>query len=301
MHFEIMAYSVEWWQKTSGRTTAPHRGSGSVPNEYVTVGLRDEAEERKKVKIRPPSPRAPRASPVLRRSLSCEPIPKPIIRRREQSLPSPPRRRRLSQRAGVRFVDSRGMKLEDVKVFKASEGPLVPDHVLFRILMNAELSGGSNLEISLPLMKPVFTQQPGDHPGFMRRVICQRVCLERVLCLEVGIVGIVQVLDLAFEKEVSVRYSFTAWKSCTETRAFWVSHKHLDDTTHTLGCDTFHFHLPVPPFLLQHGALLEFAVCYKVLGTECWDNNEGQNYRLACHGYKLTVPKECEESMIHFI
>ena len=41
-----MAYSVEWWQKTSGRTTAPHRGSGSVPNEYVTVGLRDEAEER---------------------------------------------------------------------------------------------------------------------------------------------------------------------------------------------------------------------------------------------------------------
>lgn len=292
-----MAYSAEWWQKTASRPPAPHRASGSL-YEHAAAGLRDEAEEGRRVKIRPPSPRAPRASPVLRRSFSCEPIPKPIIRRREHSLPSPPERRRLAQRAGVRFVDSRGMQLEDVKMFKASEGPLVPDHVLFRILMNAEFSAGSNLEISLPFMKPVFPEQPGDQPGFTERVCRQRVCLERVLCFEVGIIGIVQVLNLAFEKEVYVRYSFTAWKSFSETEAFWVSHKQPGDTT---SWDTFHFHLPVPPFLLQPGALLEFAVCYRVLGTEFWDNNEGQNYRLACHNYKLTVPKECEDSMIHFI
>lgn len=293
-----MAYSAEWWQKTSVRTTAAHRVSGFVPNEHATASLRDEAEEGGRVKIRPPSPRVPRASPVLRRSFSCEPIPKPIIRRREQSLPSPPERKRLAQRAGVRFVDSRGKQLEDVKMFKASEGPLVPDHVLFRILMNAEFSAGSNLEISLPFMKPVFPEQPGDQPGFIERVCRQRVCLERVLCFEVGIIGIVQVLNLAFEKDVYVRYSFTAWKSFSETQAFWVSHKQPGDTT---SWDTFHFHLPVPPFLLQPGALLEFAVCYRVLGTEFWDNNEGQNYRLTCHNYKLTVPKECEDSMIHFI
>ncbi|KAG5281781.1 hypothetical protein AALO_G00048730 [Alosa alosa] len=287
-----MAYSAEWWQKTSATSTALHRAAGSAPTEHVTLRLRDEVEERKRVQIRPPSPRVPRASPVLRRSFSCEPKPKPIIRRREHS--SPPERRRMAQRAGVRFVDSRGMQLEDVKVFKASEGPLVPDHVLFRILMNAEFSRGSNLEISLPLMKPVFPEQPGDQPGYAERVCRQRVCLERVLCFEDGIVGIVQVLNLAFEKEVCVRFSFTAWKSCSETRAFWVSHKQP-------GWDTFHFHLPVPPFLLQPGALLEYAVCYKVLGTEFWDNNEGQNYKLACHSYTLTVPKECEDSMIHFI
>ncbi|KAL2103768.1 hypothetical protein ACEWY4_000636 [Coilia grayii] len=296
-----MAYSAEQWQKTTGwRTAAPSTASARTPKEH-SVTLSDESEEKKKVKIRPPSPRPSRASPVLRRSSSCEPIPKPIIRRREQSLPSPPERRRLTQRTGVRFVDSRGKKLENVKIFEASEGPLVPDHVLFRILMNAEFSGGSNLEISLPLMKPVFTEQPGDQPGFVERVRCQRVCLERLLCFEVGIVGIVQVLNLAFEKDVSVRYSFTAWKSCSETQGFWVSHKHPGDEAQTPDFDTFHFHLPVPPFLLQPGALLEFAVCYKVLGTEFWDNNEGQNYRLACHSYKLTVPKECEDSMIHFI
>ncbi|XP_062398188.1 protein phosphatase 1, regulatory subunit 3Da [Sardina pilchardus] len=290
-----MAYSAEGWQKTSARTIAPHWDAGSAPTEHVTRSLKDEAEGRRRVQIRPPSPRVPRASPVLRRTASCEPKPKPIIRRRrEHSLPSPPERKRMAQRAGVRFVDSLGMQLEDVKVFKASEGPLVPDHVLFRILMNAEFSGGSHLEISLPLMKPVFPEQPGDQPGFAEHVCRQKVCLERVLCFEDGIVGIVQVLNLAFEKEVRARYSFTAWKSCSETRASWVAHNEP-------GWDTFHFHLPVPPFLLQPGALLEFAVCYKVLGTEFWDNNEGQNYKLTCHSYKLTVPKECEDSMVHFI
>lgn len=168
--------------------------------------------------------------------------------------------------------------------------------------MGAELADGRHMEISLPYLKPVFDQQPGDNtPYFLHRLKQQKVCLERVFCFEFGVMGVTQVLNLDFEKEVTARYSFTDWKNSTETQATWVSSltKKLDDGGQ-LSCDTFRFHLPVPPFL-QPGAVLEFAIRYKVGGREYWDNNNGENYKLVCESYKLSVPKECEDSMVHFI
>lgn len=281
-------------------------GVSDISKQASPVKLRDKVwsnpkGERKPVKIRPPSPTLPQPRPTGR-SFSCEPPPKPIIQRRAQSLPSPSERRRLSsRRIGVRFVDSLGMDLENVKVFRSGEDPFVPEHVLFRLLMNAELAANKSLEISLPYLKPVFPEQPGDCSNFLDRLCKQQVCLERVLCYEPGIIGIVQVINLAFEKEVIIRYSFTNWKSCAETKAYWVANKSLEGLYSGCSSDSFRFHLPVPPFILHPGAVLEFAVCYKVQGTQFWDNNEGQNYKLVCQSYKIPVPKECEDSMIHFV
>lgn len=254
------------------------------------------------VPIRPPSPRVsvPRGY-ELHRSVSYEPTPKPIIRQRSRSLPSDTERKKRCRNVGVRFVDSLGVDLEDIRVFKSGEDPFIPHHVTFRLLMGAELADGRHLEISLPYLKPVFAQQPGDQPGFLHRLHQQKVCLERVLCFELGVIGVTQVINLDFEKNVTARYSFTEWKSCTEMKGSWVST--ITKSEHgggQLSCDTFRFHLPVPPFL-QPGAILEFAIQYKVCGTEYWDNNNGENYKLVCHNYKLTVPKECEDSMVHFI
>ncbi|KAM9855540.1 protein phosphatase 1, regulatory subunit 3Da [Aulostomus maculatus] len=258
--------------------------------------------EKKPVPIRPPSPRAslPKAR-ELHHSLSCEPTPKPIIHQRSHSLPPVRGKKKQCKHIGVRFVDSLGLDLEDIRLFKSGEEPFVPHHVTFRLLMAAELADGRHLEISLPYLKPVFAQQPGDHPGFLHRLKEQKVCLERICCFELGVIGITQVLNLDFEKDVTARYSFTEWKSCTETNASWVSTvtKTWEGGGGQLTCDTFRFHLPVPPFL-QPGAVLEFAIKYKVCGAEYWDNNNGENYKLVCHNYKLTVPKECEDSMVHF-
>ncbi|XP_072222814.1 protein phosphatase 1, regulatory subunit 3Da [Leuresthes tenuis] len=257
---------------------------------------------KKPVPIRPPSPRvAQPKEQEFQQFLSCEPTPKPIIRRRSRSLPSATEKKQKKCRnVGVRFVDSLGLDLEDVRVFKSGEDPFVPHHVTFRLLLGAEMADGRHLEISLPYLKPVFAQQPGDQPEFLDRLRVQKVCLERVLCFELGIIVIAQVLNLDFEKEVTARYSFTEWKSCSETKASWVSTITLEEGGGQITCDTFRFHLPVPPFL-KPGALLEFAIQYKVCGTEYWDNNEGENYKLVCQNYKLTVPKECEDSMVHFI
>lgn len=259
--------------------------------------------ERKPVPIRPPSPRisVPKKR-ELHCSLSCEPTPKPIIRQRSLSLPSSTQKKKQCRHVGVRFVDSLGLDLEDIKVFKSGEDPLVPHHVAFRLLMGAEMADGQHLEISLPYLQPVFAQQPGDQPGFLHRLHEQKVCLERVLCFELGVIGITQVLNLDFEKDVTARYSFTEWKSSAEAQASWVSTitKSFEEGRGQLSCDTFRFHLPVPPFL-QPGTMLEFAIKYKVCGAEYWDNNDGENYKLVCQNYKLAVPKECEDSMVHFI
>lgn len=270
-----------------------------------TIRLRDiynpqPPPQRKPVAIRPPSPRprphpGPRTRCLSRRSFSCEPEPRTIMRRRAHSLPpsDESKNRRCSQ---VRFVDCLGLELEHIKFFQAGEEPKVPDHVINMLLASSELASGKHLELSLPFFQPFFPENISSEPDFLERLCHRRVCLEQVHCSELGITGTVQVLNLAYEKKVSVRYSFTDWKSSAEYKACWVSSVQRDN----VQSDVFCFRLPVPPFVLKPGASLEFAICYRVLGTEYWDNNDGHNYKLACHTYKLIVPKECEGSMVHF-
>ncbi|KAJ3586280.1 hypothetical protein NHX12_012680 [Muraenolepis orangiensis] len=279
-----------------------------APSSCPTINLsemlrvNEHKTERKRVPIRPPAQRVSPPKEQQERGLSCEPVPRPIIQRRSKSLPSPQERKKHLRNVRVRFADSLGLDLEDVKLFNTGEDPFIPQHVSFKLLMGAEMTDGTHLEISLPYLKPIFSQQPGDRPEFLGRLHRQKVCLERVLCFELGVIGITQVLNLHFDKEVTVRYSFTEWKSHTETKASWVTSatRLAEGGRGHLNLDTFRFHLPVPPFL-QPGAVLEFAIRYSVGGAEHWDNNNGQNYKLVCHNYKLTVPKECEDSMVHFI
>uniref|UniRef100_A0A3Q3W961 CBM21 domain-containing protein n=1 Tax=Mola mola TaxID=94237 RepID=A0A3Q3W961_MOLML len=196
----------------------------------------------------------------LKWSFPSDPPTKTIMRRRAQSLSSSPERKRGLRSLQVRFVDSLGLELEEGKVFKVQEQPLKPQHVIFRLQMSSELAFGKSLE--LPYFKPCFPENMGAQPDFLKHLCKQSVYLEQVLCSEQGITGTVQVLNLAYEKEVTVHYS------------------HRDN-------NIFRFRLPVPPFILQPGAILEFAICYHVKGSEYWDNNNGQNYKLSCHSYKV--------------
>lgn len=199
----------------------------------------------------------------------------------------------------MRFVDSLGLELEDVKVFKVKEHPLIPQHVMFRLMMSSELAFGKSPELSLPYFKPCFPENVGAQPDFLERLGRQSVSLEQVVCSEQGITGTIRVLNLAYEKKVTVHYSFTNWRTHTDTTASWVS-AGIPGENAASETDIFRFRLPVPPFILQPGAMLEFAICYHVKGADHWDNNDGNNYKLSCHSYKVTVPRECEDSMLHF-
>ncbi|XP_074548069.1 protein phosphatase 1, regulatory subunit 3Db [Halichoeres trimaculatus] len=281
--------------------TATGRSTPRIP----TIRLRDIYDPKPQppkapVRIRPPGPRPPSVKELnLKQSKTSDPPTKTIMRRRAQSLPPPTERGKELRTLQVRFVDSLGLELEEVKVFKAQEHPMIPQHVMFRLLMSSELSFGKSLELSLPYFKPCFHEDMRADPDFLKRLCSQRVCLEQVLCSEQGITGSIQVLNIAYEKKVTVHYSFTNWRTHTETTAWWLSRGHCGDCS-TLQTDIFRFRLPVPPFILLPGVVLEFAICYNVKGCDYWDNNNGQNYKMSCHSYKVTVPRECEDSMLHF-
>lgn len=240
----------------------------------------------------------------------CDPRLQPIIQRRARSLPSSPERRAKAAgapgatcRAGynrqlrVRFADALGLELTQVKVFNAGDDPSVPLHVLSRLAINSDLCCSSQeLEFKLQCLVPDFPP-PVEAPGFGDRLARQLVCLERVTCSDLGISGTVRVRNVAFEKQVAVRYTYSGWRSAHEALARWRGPAGAEGTE-----DIFAFGFPVPPFLLELGSHVLFALRYRVAGAEYWDNNYGRDYSLTCRSHALHMPRgECEESWIHFI
>ncbi|CAH6776684.1 protein phosphatase 1 regulatory subunit 3D [Phodopus roborovskii] len=240
----------------------------------------------------------------------CDPRLQPIIQRRARSLPSSPERRAKAAgaqgtacRTGcnrqhrVRFADALGLELTQVKVFNAGDDPSVPLHVLSRLAINSDLCCSSQeLEFTLQCLVPDFSP-PIEVPGFGDRLARQLVCLERVTCSDLGISGTVRVRNVAFEKQVAVRYTFSGWRSAHEAVARWRGSAGTEGAE-----DIFAFGFPVPPFLLELGSQVLFALRYRVAGAEYWDNNDGRDYCLTCRRHALHMPRgECEESWIHFI
>ncbi|NWI09957.1 PPR3D phosphatase, partial [Crypturellus soui] len=241
---------------------------------------------------------------------SCDPALRPIIRRRARSLPTSPERRKqagVQRRVAacegranrVRFADALGLELTEVKVFQTGEDPSIPLHVLSRLSINSDLWGSClDLEFTMQYLVPDF-QQPADCMDFSARLREQQVCLERVTSSDFGLSGTIQVCNIAFEKQVSVRYTFNQWKSLHEVRAHW--HSSIPEKNGQDQVDVFTFFLPIPSFLLQLCSVVQFAARYQVNGQEYWDNNGGKNYSFTCRNYPLKMPRECEESWIHFI
>ncbi|XP_043945925.1 protein phosphatase 1 regulatory subunit 3D [Protopterus annectens] len=243
-----------------------------------------------------------KGSQSARRGRSCDPELKPIMQlRRARSLPSSPERRNTIKRRPschrVKFADSLGLELVEVKVFDQKVEPSVPLHVLSRLSINSSLCcSDHDLDASIQYLEPQFVQ-PAECSDFWDRVRQQLVSLERVTLSDLGILGTVRVLNLAFEKKITVRYSFTEWKNHYDVQAEWqASGDELNPEF-----DKFSFQILIPSFVLQLFSAIQFAVRYRVLGTEYWDNNSGDNYKLLCKNHQLHVPRECQESWIHFI
>ncbi len=108
-----------------------------------------------------------------------------------------------------------------------------------------------------------FTQ-PGVEPGFYERVSNDKVALESIREESRSIHGVIRVANIAFHKEVTVRWSHDNWKSYHDTHAVFCAN---DGAT-----DRFTFELPI------NGDDLVIAIRYQVERQEYWDNNRGRNY-----------------------
>ncbi|XP_051826700.1 protein phosphatase 1 regulatory subunit 3G [Antechinus flavipes] len=235
----------------------------------------------------------------------------------------------------VQFADSLGLSLASVKHFSAAEEPQVPPAVLSRlksfpmrerdleqigdllaVAFSPLLPPGSRPPTAgapapaLPRLQPLFQLPRPGGAAASERLHLQRVCLERVECGAPpadDVKGSGRVLSCSGPREVSVRYTFTEWRSFldlpatlqpsqpAQREAQGQEEQSLDSGPGSSGegaggpdgpdTERFHFSLFLPPGLLGEGEeqqafQVHFAVCYRCALGEFWDNNAGANYTL---------------------
>ncbi|XP_056382164.1 protein phosphatase 1 regulatory subunit 3D-like [Hyla sarda] len=262
----------------------------SLEDEDVTDGEEETVEKTKE-----PS------KPVTRgREVSVVPQ-SPSARRRAKSLPTSTERRHLEvvapRKKEVRFADSLGLELTSVRHFCDADMPRVPYHVLAGLRCREACPAGAELSTLLlrptSQLEPLFTN-PGTKADFLDLVRHRKVCLETIHTDPFSISGDLRVLNLSYEKEVMVRYSVDSWSTSSEVMATFqrgFSDRYTDRFSFKLLC----------PTLLNKEEVLEFAIRYKVCGTEYWDNNDGVNYKIKSQKATVSPPKEYESAWIHFI
>ncbi|XP_017370132.1 protein phosphatase 1 regulatory subunit 3G [Cebus imitator] len=218
----------------------------------------------------------------------------------------------------VQFADTLGLSLASVKHFSEAEEPQVPPAVLSRLRsfpMRAEdLEQLGDLlaaaAVAAPLsappsrLRPLF-QLPGPNAAaeLLQR---QRVCLESVQCSAAPgaeVKGSGRVLSCPGPRAVTVRYTFTEWRTFLDVPAELqpepqepqppeapseASELRSGDAEKQPGAECFHFSLCLPPGLQPEdgeeadarSVAVHFAVCYRCAQGEYWDNNAGANYTL---------------------
>uniref|UniRef100_A0A7N4NM32 Protein phosphatase 1 regulatory subunit 3G n=1 Tax=Sarcophilus harrisii TaxID=9305 RepID=A0A7N4NM32_SARHA len=221
----------------------------------------------------------------------------------------------------VQFADSLGLSLASVKHFSAAEEPQVPPAVLSRLksfpMRERDLEQIGDLPAgapapALPRLQPLFQlPRPGGATA-SERLHLQRVCLERVECGAPPadeVKGSGRVLSCSGPRDVTVRYTFTEWRSFLDVPATLQPgrpapargpEERSGPSRRDSGpggpeaaagdppepdTERFHFSLYLPPGLLgdgeeQQACEVHFAVCYRCALGEFWDNNAGANYTL---------------------
>lgn len=96
------------------------------------------------------------------------------------------------------------------------------------------------------------------------------VHLTDLTCTQSRIWGRIQVNNVAFEKQIFVRWTHDNWESYNEQPACF------EQSSTNQRKDTFTFEIEGP----QVGKTVELAVRYCVQGEEYWDNNGGNNYQV---------------------
>nr|XP_006988560.1 protein phosphatase 1 regulatory subunit 3E [Peromyscus maniculatus bairdii] len=224
--------------------------------------------------------------------------PVPARGRRARSAPAggggarPARSRSPDTRKRVRFADALGLELAVVRRFRPGEPPRVPRHVQVQLQRDALRHFAPCPPRTRGLQEARAALEPAREPGFAARLQAQRICLERADAGPLGVAGSARVLDLAYEKRVSVRWSADGWRSLRESPAAYAGPAPAPPRA-----DRFSFRLPAPPV----GGALLFALRYRVTGREFWDNNGGRDYALLGPEHPDGAGVAEPQGWIHFI
>ncbi|KAM5194219.1 protein phosphatase 1 regulatory subunit 3E [Mantella aurantiaca] len=230
-------------------------------------------------------------------------------------VPRAERHRSPETRKRVRFADALGLELESVRHFRREDMPQIPQHVTHRLQKELlQQIGGtcsSREDVSWckarHVISPSWTVEPEtlekqtwERSAWDQQTWDQRVCLQNMRCESCFLWGSVRVLDLAYEKRVTVRYTLDGWLTYQETHALYAARLCHGGAGHP-GTDLFTFRLPLPPRDQPQLSTLQFAICYQVGDEEFWDNNKGKNYSLNLSNAGASRTQDPENGWIHFI
>nr|DBA22480.1 TPA: hypothetical protein GDO54_013504 [Pyxicephalus adspersus] len=240
------------------------------------------------------------SAPRRRRSRSAPALRYPRVERHR----SPETRKR------VRFADALGLELESVRHFRREDMPQIPQHVTYRLQKDLlEQIGGSCsswcearhvISPSWIVERGTLEKQTWERSAWDQQTWDQRVSLQNMRCESCFLWGTVRVLDVAYEKRVTVRYTLDGWLSYQEIHALYAARLCHGGSGHP-GTDLFTFRLPIPPRDQPQASLLQFAIRYEVGAEEFWDNNKGKNYCLRLSSAGVSRTQDPENGWIHFI
>ena len=111
-----------------------------------------------------------------------------------------------------------------------------------------------------------------SHLSYKKKVVLERA---QLMCDADVFTGLVRVQNIAYEKQVVVRYTLNDWESFSDLKAEWEESVWANDR---LEADKFRFSIPLPTG--ARTLRVRFAVSYDVAGLSFWDNNDTMDYEL---------------------
>jgi hypothetical protein len=183
---------------------------------------------------------------------------RPVLKQKCQSAPTTPGYPKY-----VRF----DQQLEHVRLFLKAQ---TPSAVNQDPIMDQEDDLLNTISLQYPNW-PTKIQRPGE-----------MISIESIILApdQKSMVGKCKVNNIAFNKQVTVRYTFNYWQDVCEAQAAYRE----SIGPETANMDRFMFNLPLHDRMERSShETMYFCLKYTVNGTEYWDNNEGLNYQVEIH------------------
>ncbi|KAF8374626.1 hypothetical protein PRIPAC_81055 [Pristionchus pacificus] len=189
---------------------------------------------------------------------------------RSRTLASALRKHRssVSSRKSVRFADSLGLDLEKMEYFTRDEENLFANTM-------------PNMSSCSPVASTTVVSHRLFPTNFVYRSESESISRTRLAHVNISslrtthaghLTGQINVLNLAYDKKITIRYTMDGWLTHFELSASF-SHKLFGNE----DIDAFSFVLAIPH---QSSTRCEMCVSYTVSDGIFWDNNGGANYLL---------------------
>ncbi|KAF9991358.1 hypothetical protein BGZ79_004628, partial [Entomortierella chlamydospora] len=176
-------------------------------------------------------------------------------------------------------------QLEHVRLFLQGEMPSCVSERETIVDAREHDRSTSDIKITLPNWTPASldTFKPVDIDSGAAPLRLESIILSED---QSELKGKILVQNIAFQKNVSVRYTSDFWQTHSEVRA------EFGESIPRSSMERFLFSIPLDMDRSSVEKTFCMAVRYQVIGREFWDNNNGKNYQTECKRVVVAPPPQ---------